>query len=179
MGRSTGISIHNICSNYQDAANLIAQLIRSHKMPILVEEYIQGYEVEYIIFGNRQSIRLTEEVKLIMDKQDYFEKTIWGFETKKLDDTTIDFQKSNLLSENDKGNLQALFQSFDKVEFMRIDGRFHNGNFTLIELSPDCYLGDDCAFYYAFQQQGIKYEDMFRLLIPNAQVAIDFKLPIS
>ena len=50
---------------------------------------------------------------------------------------------------------------------MRVDGRFHNGEFHLIELSPYCYLGDDCAFYYAFQKQGYSLSDMFEFLINN------------
>jgi len=105
-----------------------------------------------------------------MNNQDYFANEIWGYETKKLDDSSVDFVESSLLSDTDKHNLVALFQSFDKIEFMRIDGRFHNGQFFLIELSPDCYLGDDCAFFYAFKNRGIQYEEMFSMLIENAQV---------
>ncbi|OBZ14664.1 hypothetical protein A8L34_12145 [Bacillus sp. FJAT-27264] len=169
-GGSTGISINNVANSYQIAIDITEKLLKSHNIPILIEEYIKGYEVEYIMFGNKQIIELTEEVKLLMNDEDFFENTIWGFETKKLDDSSIDFASSSLLSEHEKLNFEKLFYSFDKIEFMRIDGRIHNDQFYLIELSPDCYLGDDCAFYYAFKNSGYSYTEMLTMLISNAQV---------
>lgn len=59
--------------------------------------------------------------------------------------------------------------SFDKLEMIRFDGRVRDGRFYLLELSPDCYLGDDCAFYFAFMNMGYTHPDMFRFLIRNAQ----------
>ena len=64
--------------------------------------------------------------------------------------------------------IHNLFKAFDKIEFMRVDGRMYQGEFHLIELSPDCYLGDDCAFYYAFGNKGYSLSQMFEYLIINS-----------
>lgn len=166
-GGSTGISENNVCFDYNDALNLCSILYEYHKMPILVEEYISGQEVELILVGNTSQIIFSKEVQLIMDNKEYFNNEIWGYETKKIDDSNIDFKISNFVSNEDIKKIHTLFKSFNKIEFMRVDGRFHNGEFYLIELSPDCYLGDDCAFYYAFQQDNYSLSEMFEFLIQN------------
>ena len=166
-GGSTGISENNVCFNYDDAVKLCIKLYNFHKMPILVEEYIPGREVEMIIVGDKNKIHFSEEVQLLMGDNEYYEKEIWGFETKKIDDSNIDFSMSHYISQEDIDKIHNLFKSFDKIEFMRVDGRVKDGKFILIELSPDCYLGDDCAFYFAFQHRGYSLSGMFEYLINN------------
>lgn len=75
----------------------------------------------------------------------------------------------HLLNQNKRSNLVNLFKSFDKVEFMRIDGRVRDGEFVLIELTPDAYLGDDCAVYEAFKHHGYSHSQMFKAMVENAQ----------
>lgn len=167
-GGSTGISEQNLCFDYDSAAELLIKFYSFHKMPILAEEYIPGEEVELILVGTKNKIIFSEEVQLIMNKKEYFDSEIWGYETKKIDDSNIDFKMSSLVSQKDISKIHNLFRAFDKIEFMRIDGRMYQGKFHLIELSPDCYLGDDCAFYYAFGNKGYTLSQMFEFLIVNS-----------
>lgn len=166
-GGSVGITNKNLIYNYSDAKNIIKNILKMHKVPVLVEEYIPGYEIELILLGNNGIINFCEEVQLIIEGKEDFNKEIWGLETKKIDDSKVDFKMSNYLSKNDKNNLIKLFLSFNKIEFARIDGRIYNGKFYLIEISPDCYLGDDCAFYFAFAQNHISHKEMFNMIIKN------------
>lgn len=176
-GGSTGISENNVCFNYDDTVSLCTKLYSFHKMPILIEEYIPGREVELIIVGNKNKVHFSEEVQLLMGDCDYYEKEIWGFETKKIDDSSIDFLMSHYISQNDIERIHNLFKSFNKIEFMRVDGRVKDGEFYLIELSPDCYLGDDCAFYYAFQNKGYSLSEMFEYLINNGLCHYQSQIP--
>ncbi|WKL01421.1 hypothetical protein Q0F98_33210 [Paenibacillus amylolyticus] len=98
----------------------------------------------------------------------FFSKEIWGYETKKIDDSTVDFIASDIIPIEEKEKMITLFQSFDKIEFMRVDGRIKNNQFFLIELSPDCFLGEDCAFYHVFAQHNYSFEEMFESLIMNS-----------
>lgn len=167
-GGSTGISSQNIVDTYDDAKSLAKQLYQYLRVPILIEEYISGYEVELIMVGSKSHIRFCEEVQLLMDEKSFFQRDIWGFETKKIDDSSIDFCMSNYISQENLNRLCNLFRSFEKIEIARFDGRVRDGQFYLIELSPDCYLGDDCAFYYAFKDKGYTHSEMFKFLIDNA-----------
>lgn len=167
-GGSTGISVNSIVYSHEEAIEL-AQLLQTNlHIPILIEEYIEGHEVELITVGTQKRIAFCEEVQLLMGNKAYFDHDIWGFETKSIDDTSINFTSSRYISTEDRNKLLALFQSFTKLEMIRFDGRIKDGIFYLIELSPDCYLGDDCAFYYAFNQKGFSHDEMFRFLISNS-----------
>lgn len=167
-GGSTGISVNSIVYNYDDAIELAMFLQSTLQVPILVEEYIEGYEVELITVGSQKRIAFCEEVQLQMGNKSYFDHDLWGFETKSINDSSIDFAMSHYISPQDRTNLLNLFQSFDKLDMIRFDGRIRDNRFYLIELSPDCYLGDDCAFYYAFHEKGYSHEEMFRFLIRNS-----------
>ncbi|CAI6038550.1 D-alanine--D-alanine ligase [Paenibacillus sp. JJ-100] len=167
-GGSTGISNNNVVYSYKEAEDLINKLFVFHNIPILVEEYVEGYEVEYSIFGNKNNIILSGEAQLEIDGKTFFNKEIWGYETKKIDDSSVDFLTSNLIPINVRKKMIKLFQSFEKIEFMRVDGRIRNDEFYLIELSPDCFLGKDCAFYHVFSQNNLSFEEMFEALIINA-----------
>ena len=142
--------------------NIILKFNQKYKL-----KQLTGEEVELILVGNKNKIILSEEVQLLMGDKKYYDKEIWGFETKKIDDSNIDFQMSNLISSAEISHIHSLFKSFEKMEFMRVDGRIHEGQFYLIELSPDCYLGNDCAFYFAFNKLGYSFPEMFELLINN------------
>ena len=178
-GGSTGISKSNVCFDYNYAVALSLELYNYHKMPILAEEYIPGREVELILVGNKNEIVFSEEVQLLMGDNEYYEKEIWGFETKKIDDSSIDFKMSNYISQKDILKIHNLFKSFEKIEFMRVDGRIYNETFYLIELSPDCYLGNDCAFYFAFQNKGFAFSQMFEYLISNGLNHYQLQTPNS
>lgn len=167
-GGSTGISKNNIVHSYSDAIKLACFLFEYIHVPILIEEYIEGYEVELVVAGGKKHISLAEEVQLKMDSKCYFKGDIWGFETKEIDDSNVDFCMSCLISAQDRHNLLELFQSFEKLEIIRFDGRVRDGQFYLLELSPDCYLGDDCAVAFAFQNRGYTHTEMLRFLIDNA-----------
>lgn len=166
-GGSTGISQNNLVNTHKDAMKLALKLLKYLNIPIVIEEYIDGYEVELIVVGTSNNISFCEEVQLIINQQKYFDHEIWGYETKDIDDTSVNFCSSNYINKNDMAALMLLFKSFPKLEIIRFDGRIKDGDFYLIELSPDCYLGDDCAFYYAFENKGFTHADMFKYLINN------------
>jgi len=167
-GGSTGISDSGIANTPEEALALAYKMIDNLHIPILIEEYIPGYEVELILCGNKNGIKICEEVGLKIDGEIFFGHQIWGYESKDIDDSKIDFYASSLISAEDIQKLKNLFLSFEKIEIARFDGRIKEGKFYLLELSPDCYLGDDCAVYYAFQQKGYSHAEMFRFLIENA-----------
>lgn len=167
-GGSTGISDIGIFYTQEDALKLAHEMLDNLHIPILIEEYIPGYEVELIICGNKNGIKICKEVGLKMDNTILFDHEIWGYESKDIDDSKIDFYSSNLISTEDIQKLKSIFLSFGKIEIARFDGRINNGRFHLIELSPDCYLGDDCAVYYAFQLIGFSHTEMLKYLIDNS-----------
>lgn len=168
-GGSVGISEKNFCNTYESALKLAYFLLETLNVPIMIEEYVSGYESELIIVGNNRQIYFSEEVSLKINNKSFLESEVWGFEGKAIDDSSISCQTSNYISALDRKKLLALFQSFEKADIMRIDGRVNqHGTFYLTELSPDCYLGEDCAFYHAFQKHGYSHSEMLQFIVETS-----------
>lgn len=165
-GGSIGISDNNIVDDYEDALKLANILLK--KYPCLIaEEYIAGYEVSACIVGKEGNIDLFEIVKISLDDNDYFSHDILGFESKKGGKY---IQKRSIItsevSSNIKEQIKEIFLSLGKVDFMRIDGRItKQGDFYLIELTPDCSIHPQCNMYASFQHNGYSYQEMINALL--------------
>lgn len=167
-GGSAGISEKSLVHSYIEAVELIEFHLNIHSTPILVEEYVAGEEVSILLIGNQKNISFCEETQLIIEGQNYFEDRIWGYERKKIDDSHVDFRVSHLTSIQERERAIQLFQSFEKVEYMRIDGRVSDNGFCLLELSPDCYLGPDSDFAIAMENKGVDYPGLLKYIIENS-----------
>lgn len=168
-GGSNGIMNCSYVNSYDSAIELIKLLYDYQKMPILVEEYISGSEVSFIIIGNKKQILFADESVLSISDKTFFEKEVFGLESKKINTSQKKYTKSNLIDKTTKHKMIQLFQSFDKMEFMRIDCRVDkSGKIYILELSPDCYVGSHGAFFETVSRQGYSFDDMIKLLIENS-----------
>lgn len=167
-GGSAGISAKSLVHSYIDAINLIKFHLSIHPTPVLVEEYIAGEEVSILMIGNQKEVSFCGETQLVIGGEKFFANRVWGYEEKKIDDSSVDYIVSNRTSPEDRERAIKLFKSFEKVEYMRVDGRVSSRGFFLLELSPDCYLGPDCDFEVALKEQGMNYPDVLKYIIENS-----------
>lgn len=167
-GGSAGISDNSLVHNYASAVKLVEFHLSIHPTPILVEEYVPGEEVSILLIGNSKKISYCGETQLVINGEKFFQDRIWGYEEKKIDDSNVDFVVSHRTSLSDQERAVRIFQSFEKVEYMRIDGRVSHNGFCLLELSPDCYLGPDCDFAVAMKENGISYPEFLKFIIENS-----------
>lgn len=167
-GGSIGISDNNIVNNFNEANILILNLLQVYK-EIIAEEYLEGNEVSVCITGKPNKIKLFEVVKLSLGGVDFFDHQILGFESKKGGKL---HQERTIITDNlnprDKENLLKLFKNLGKVDYMRIDGRIKNGEFYLIELTPDCSLHPDCYMFTAYKHNKYTYTEMIYELLTLA-----------
>ena len=135
----------------------------------MIEEYIEGYEVSLVIFGNKKKIHRRGITKVVIGDKDYFKSEIWGYEDKKSDDTSKEILADHLFNEIPWTNIDKLFYSFDKLELIRIDARINKNGFYLLELSPDAYLGSDgsVGIYYT-QKLNFTIKDMIVEFLENS-----------
>lgn len=168
-GGSNGIMNCSVTNNWKETTHLIKQIYKYQKMPVIVEQYIPGYEVSFIIIGNKNHIDFYGESMLSIDGKSMFENEVFGLESKKISPNRKKYQPSNFIDTSTREKMFKLFQSFDKCEFMRIDCRIDiNGKINIIELSPDCYIGSNGAFYETVKQSNISFDDMIAKLISNS-----------
>jgi D-alanine-D-alanine ligase len=170
-GGSIGISQSNLVDNHSAAETLCAKLLGIYQQSVLVEEFISGREVSIVYAGNATDILVMEAMELFfVENPEVLNNIILGYETKKAGglgplkkrSITYDFPSEVLAAG------RALFTALDKVEVLRIDGRYSDGRFTVIELSPDAHLGKNATVARAFDAAGYSYEEMFERLLANA-----------
>ena len=164
-GCSVGISNNNIVKSPIEAYAVCKQLLKFYS-PIMIEEYIDGREISICCAGRQNQMPIILKCLSLSDNLEnkYF---IWGFESKKFNNGYIPFIKDFTKEFPKKYFEEAsrLFQNLGKVDLMRIDGRYRNGKFYVIELSPDCSLGKNDLMHYAFSLSGYSYSGMFKFLI--------------
>lgn len=167
-GSSIGISDDSLAYNYQECIEKI-QKIFSLYAPILVEEYIDGIEVAACISGDNYNINLFEVVQLIINGKEYFDKEIWGFQSKIGQKAKITRKIiTDKVPKEICDELKKIYLSLKKVDYMRIDGRIKDGKFYLIELTPDCSLHPRCFMSTSFTAKDYTYQQMIYSFIENS-----------
>lgn len=169
-GGSNGISQKNLVNRYEDAISLAKELSRCFQQPILLEEYIEGMEISTSIIGTYDEIDFMEASQLIIGKEDYYTTTLYGFEAKVQEPENRKLvPASKFLTADLKKSFEQLFYQIGKTEVLRIDGRVNkDGEFRLIELTPDAYLGKRGSTTFCAAQHNVSYEQMLELILQNA-----------
>ena len=164
-GGSIGIDQRALCKSWKDVMRQVSVLQRALQCPVLVEEFLEGDEVSICLMGRSGSSARFAAVQVEVEGFD-LAKGIWSMELKK----TLGTAPRNVpvTAEIDKQlehHCRSLFDSFEKIDYMRIDGRITKEGFRLIELTPDVHLGPGASFAQAMMSTGISYEEMWAELV--------------
>jgi len=168
-GSSLGISQVNLVDSGSAAKKLARVLLKEFRQPVLVEEYVPGKEVSICLIGWGDNIKLWEAgERYVEDKEDYFLTHLYSYQEKKGEDMCLSLR--SVRNEIPYHTLEAcwkIFNTLDKVEFIRIDGRLNEAGFSVIELTPETHLGADAEFCGSFMTQGYTYCEVLAFLIEN------------
>ena len=169
-GSSIGISDSSLANTYEDASKVIENLYSEFKQPILVEEFIPGKEICVCILGTSSHIDFIEAMEVqYQENVSYFYNRLYTAYDKHVSGQTIIHTKcTEFLSVQELVHIKELYFSLGKMDFMRIDGRLTENGFTLIELTPDAYIGSDSSFADAGVINGFSYESILSKIIHNA-----------
>lgn len=167
-GGSNGISRDNIVFSYEEALCLCNKLISYFLQPILIEEYIEGIEVCVTIAGKNGIIDVLEADAIIIDGES--EKYhVFGYEAKK--SKTIKYRHapaSHLLTDKMRASFINLFNSLEKIDIMRIDGKIQQDEFVLLELTSDPNYDIPASVAYDFNLAGYSYNEMLKKILSYA-----------
>ncbi|MEM8500312.1 MAG: D-alanine--D-alanine ligase [Pseudomonadota bacterium] len=160
-GSSIGITRRNLIRNKSDGIQLLSDLFARFKQPVLLEEFIPGREVSlnFIECPNGTIWSFTEIC--IPHEPLYFDTNLFDA-TEKIHHHT-DRRVVSIDSELPKGLLEKatrLLQTVGVIGYGRIDGKFNDGRFTFLELTPDAWLGPTGAFAAGFMNNGKCYAEI-------------------
>ncbi len=177
---SVGISEQSVVYNEKELKEQVEFLFTTLKQPVLVEEYIEGREINSAILGDKEKIALplseisfdtlpddlpkivTYEGKWIKDSL-YYQNTIPVCPAP-LDETLSDNLKNLAL------NVSNLFGCRD---YARVDLRLSKDNQPyILEVNPNPDISIDAGFARAAKAYGLSYEE---LLIKIIEFALERK----
>lgn len=169
-GSSIGINKNSLIRNYENGAMVLTQLLNKIQQPILAEEFAYGAEVCVCITGSKHDIELFEVMEVYNPQMDaYLYDKLYDAEEKHLNYANFKHRPiTDKLSKRDTTSLKSIFHSLGKLDYFRVDGRLFNGEFTLIELTPDAYIGKTSSISDAYQSHKISYNQMLKNIISNS-----------
>ncbi|MFA9558503.1 M20/M25/M40 family metallo-hydrolase [Evansella sp. AB-rgal1] len=138
--------------------------------PTLVEEYIEGREVNVALLGNGPTLEALPPVELVFGEGEQ----IYTYEDKKNQSgRTVEKVCPAPLSEEETNKIQQLaidtFNSLGCYDSARVDFRIDKqGNPYILEVNSMASLGSDGSFVYAAGKIGYSYNDIMNKLIDVA-----------
>lgn len=168
-GSSVGISNKSLVYSYENAKNQIGFLLKEYNQPVLVEEFIGGQEIFICIVGNKNKIELIGAAEVTVEKElNFFNSNLNSLEIKNKKEKKLIYNPfSNSIKEEIYTMAKNAFQSFDKMEALRIDGKYYNNEFWFIEFSPTPYFSVPSAYNTIFKDKNISLEDGMKIIFEN------------
>lgn len=166
-GSSIGISPRCLVTDLTQMLEVARYILREFKQPVLIEEFIGGAEVCFnVIESSGETHWRLAEIR-VPGQPSYFDAHLFTADIKApwtdIDVIPLDGQ----LIEEDQLALQRLIEAVGTMGYCRIDGKWHNGRFHFLELTPDAWLDPSGAFAMSFTKTGWSYLDLMTQVLAS------------
>lgn len=165
---SIGLTNENIFTYKSDRDTFINNLSNTYNQPVLVQSFVEGYEVEVPVVIDGDAIEVVLPVGISVNNEQQLNSTILDYETRKnLRFDFYNFQK--LFPEISKKLEQCTIEcvkllgieGFGRVNF-RID---LDGNYYITDVAANPHLTKGMSFNYAFRENDMEYQEMLEVLL--------------
>lgn len=175
LDNSIGISNNSVVTNKMDLKKQLENVMTEFKMPILIEEYIEGDEYDVSILGsNADDLRVLPLARSIFSELPPNYWHIYSFEAKHTNDPI--YKKIILQQPAKKINkkLQSLlteiaidtYNIFDCHDYGKVEIRVDkNNNPYILELNPNTSLAQDTLLVNAAKLIKLNYGDLLEEII--------------
>lgn len=159
-GSSIGISERCIVHDLQHLRDVAKSLLEEFDQPILIEEFARGKEVSFNLIET-ETVPHARLVEVRMTSQPkYFDDHLFSADVKAAWNDLEVVTLENELADADRQALHRLIEAIGGVGYCRVDGKFLDGRFHFLELTPDAWLDPNGAFALSFTQTGWNYAEV-------------------
>lgn len=174
---SIGICNESIVTNRQALKRRIEYVLDEHKQPALVEEYIEGREINVSVVGNEElvvfpiseidfSLLPEEYPKIISYNSKWMYKTV-EFECTKAVCPAQNLTKSEVRTIQETA--KQVYRLLGAADYARVDMRFKDGIPYVLELNPNPDIAsdvpEDTGFTRSAKAHGWEYEYLIQQII--------------
>lgn len=165
---SIGVDDRSLCSSKEEAGDKARELFERRLGPVICEEYVPGDEMSLCILEEQGRI-IERCVAVYRDDAGRcpFHNRLLTFDAKIKDSPLwrIECAPHDSVHRDTWNGVSALVSSLGKLDLCRIDGRLHEDEFWVIELTPDIHLGLDSLFIGGFTAAGRRPSDIMAQMI--------------
>lgn len=173
---SIGISNNSVVTNAKDLRKRLDELLAQYKRPALIEEFVDGDEVDVSVLGNEERVRVLPLSRSIFDEMPEGLWHIYPFKAKWTNDPAYEKIKVERPARYSQ-KLTALiseicldaYNIFDCHDYARIEVRVDKqGNPYILEINPNPSINrGDCVPNCA-AMVGLPYEDFIEEILKEA-----------
>ena len=177
---SIGICIESIVTNREGLKRRIEYVLDEHKQPALVEEYIDGREINVSVVGNDElTVFPISEIDFSLLPEDYPRivsyNSKWMYKTVEFAGTKAVCPAENL-SKKEVTTIQEtakkVYRLLGASDYARVDIRYKDGIPYVLELNPNPDIAsdmpEDTGFTRSAKAHGWEYEYLIQQIIKYA-----------
>ncbi|MFH0736846.1 MAG: ATP-grasp domain-containing protein [bacterium] len=173
---SIGIENESIVFNHHELKERIEYVLTKHKQPALIEQYIEGRELNLAVIGTKNP-RVLPISEIDFSEMPNTSHNIVSFQAKwdpqhESYKKTIPICPANLSKDIEKTAKEMAIASFKAVncrDYARVDMRLSKDNkLYVLEVNPNPDLSEDAGFARSAKAAGISYKKICRLIVESA-----------
>jgi len=170
-GSSLGISQESICRTEEDMIRILPNLLsRFHE--IIIEEYIEGYEINCFIIGNKGEYLLVEPIICEYGGVKFFKRFVFGVE-EKANRRRKEYLARNFLNDDELQSIrnatQTAFELLGMQDYARADFRLQkNGRLVFLEINGNPVISETSEIGVISKELGISFGKIVEKIIITA-----------
>jgi len=165
---SMGMSNKNIFIFDDEKEQIVKSLSETYKQAIIVQPFIEGFEVEIPLMATKKSVDVILPVGISINGANRLNDSILDYETRKnlrfgfYNYRTFNPCLSEAIEDCAKNVARLLgIEGFGRVDF-RIDS---SGDYYVTDIATNPHITEGMSFNYAFEEHGMGYREMLETLI--------------
>jgi len=170
---SIGIDFDSVVYTQTELVKKVAQVIKKYKQAVIVEEYIEGREINAAVLGNDDTMKVLPLSEIIFDYPAEVPKFL-PYEAKWVEDSAF-YKKSygqcpaqlnsteiNLVEEVAK----KCFKLCHCKDYARVDFRIKDGIPYVLEINPNpCINPNDSGFIHSIKTEGKDFSYLIKQIV--------------
>ena len=172
-----GIDKESVCTGRAAVCDRVAYVIETYAQPALVEEFIDGREINQSLYYGRDGIVVLPPGEIVFDEKLAAQERVVGWKAKWAPGSPEDLATSNRtpahIDDEMKREIGALCSRAASLltlgGYARFDLRQRpNGELAIIDVNPNPDIGRDTGFRKALAAAGIRFADFLNELMISA-----------
>jgi D-alanine-D-alanine ligase len=168
-GSSIGIDEHCVCVAIDEAEDLARRKLRTFPEGIIVEEFVSGPEVFVsLAFDKRGSFRWGSSERIVDGDSDFLRDRVYDYRLKFSADRQIALRPVEFMTDELLSRVVRLAEDLKTIDLIRLDGRLHDGELLVVEITPDPLMTPNSEFLGTLAQAGHEPADVIRDIVERA-----------